>query len=255
MIGQQMTFEGFFPPKPEGAWHCLVACEESQTVTTELRKLGHIAWSCDLQKCSGKHPEWHIQGDCLPLLNGNCIFVTEDGRTHKQTGKWDLIIAHPPCTHLAISGASWFERKRNDGSQRKGVEFFCKFFDIDCDRVAIENPVGIISGEYITQWFPDLAIKYGLPREPTQTIQPWEFGDEYYKTTCLWLKGLDRLIGFVEVPPPMEYVEWTDKKTGEKKRQLKWYLDSLELPPDERSRVRSKTFPGVARAMARQWTE
>lgn len=252
---EQTVIDGWLPPKPKGEWHCLVACEESQTVTTELRKRGHIAWSCDLQPCSGGHPEWHIYGDCLPLLNGKCAFTTQDGHTHTQAERWDLIIAHPPCTHLAVSGAAWFERKREDGSQREAIEFFCKFLSIDCDRVAIENPVGIISGDYIRQWFPDMATKYGLPKKPTQTIQPWEFGEKYAKATCLWLKGLERLVGFVEKAPEMDYFEWIDNKTGKKERQPKWYADAFRLPPDERSRVRSKTFPSVAKAMAEQWTD
>ena len=153
-----------------------------------------------------------------------------------------------------MSGAAWFETKREDGRQREGLELFCKFLDVECERVAIENPVGIVSGDYVAQWFPDLAERYGLPKAPTQTIQPWEFGDNYAKSTCLWLRNLEPLVGFVEVPPEMEFVEWTDKKTGKKKRQAKWYTDALGLPPEERSRVRSKTFPGIAKAMAEQWT-
>ena len=105
----------------------LVACEESQAVTIELRKLGHEAYSCDIEPCSGGHPEWHIMEDVLPLLNGDCEFRTVDGVLHKTVGKWDMIIAFPPCTHLAVSGAAWFEKKREDGRQRDGIEFFMKF--------------------------------------------------------------------------------------------------------------------------------
>ena len=125
----------------------LIACEESQAVCKEFRRLGHEAYSCDIIECSGGHPEWHIMQDVLPLLNGRCKFVTMDGVFHTIDGKWDMVIAFPPCTHLAVSGAAWFEKKRADGRQREGIEFFCRFLAIDCERVAIENPVGIISGE------------------------------------------------------------------------------------------------------------
>ena len=148
----------------------LVACEESQAVTIELRKLGHEAYSCDIIECSGGHPEWHIQGDVLPLLNGNCSFDTCDCTEHHISGKWDMLIAFPPCTHLAVSGALRFAAKREDGRQREALEFFCKFLEADCDRISIENPVNIISGEYCKKWFPDIVEKYGLPIKPTQTI-------------------------------------------------------------------------------------
>lgn len=139
----------------------LVACEESQEVTKELRKLGHEAYSCDIIPCSGGHLEWHIMQDVLPLLNGNCSFKTCDGLEHTIYGKWDMIIAFPPCTHLAVSGAPHFEKKRSDGRQRIGIEFFSNFLNADCEKIAIENPVGIISGgDYIKEHFPDLAEKY-----------------------------------------------------------------------------------------------
>ena len=173
----------------------LVACEESQRVCIEFRKLGHEAYSCDIEPCSGGHPEWHIQDDVLPLLNGNCDFKTVNGDLYHLIGKWDMIIAFPPCTHLAVSGARHFEKKRTDGRQREGIAFFCKFLEADCDLVSIENPVNIISGDYIHKWFPDLAEKYGLPIKPTQIIQPWQFGDGVGKSTCLWLKGLPSLVG------------------------------------------------------------
>ena len=131
----------------------LVACEESQRVTMEFRNLGHEAYSCDIIDCSGGHPEWHIKQDVLSLLNGNCKFKTCDGAEHEVDGKWDLLLAFPPCTHLAVSGARHFEKKRADGRQREAIEFFCKFFEADCDHIAIENPVNIISGEYIKKWF------------------------------------------------------------------------------------------------------
>ena len=233
----------------------LVACEESQVVAIELRKLGWEAYSCDIQECSGGHPEWHICEDVIPLLNGDCIFKTTDGQMHSIQGRWDLIIAFPPCTHLAVSGARYFETKRADGRQREGIEFFCKFLTADCDRIVIENPVGIMSGDYIRTHFSDLAEKYNLPRKPTQIIQPWMFGNNFAKSTCLWMKGLSPLVPEVTEEPEMEYMEWIDPKTGKTKRQAKWYCDAWKLPPAERAKVRSKTFPGVARAMATQFTE
>ena len=233
----------------------LVACEESQAVTKELRRLGHEAYSCDIIECSGGHPEWHIQADVLPLLNGNVWFKTDDGEEHVVVGKWDMILAFPPCTHLAVSGAAHFEKKREDGRQRWGIEFFAQFLNADCDRISIENPVGIISGDYITKWFPDLAKKYNLPRKPTQIIHPWMFGDNYSKSTCLWLKGLDPLVPQVTEEPKLEWKEWIDKKTGQKKRQPMWFYLALRnsKTTEERAKIRSKTFPGIAKAMAEQW--
>ena len=132
----------------------LVACEESQAVTIELRKLGHNAFSCDIIECSGGHPEWHIQGDVLPLLNGFCDITTMNGSIHYIDDRWDMIIAFPPCTHLAVSGAAHFEKKRNDLRQGEAIEFFSRFLYADCDKIAIENPVNIIGGKYIEEWFP-----------------------------------------------------------------------------------------------------
>ena len=244
-----------FDPEPIARpLNVLVACEESQAVCKEFRRLGHIAWSADLQECSGGRPEWHIRGDCLPLLGGECEFTTKDGTRHIQGGQWDLIIAHPPCTHLAVSGAAWFERKRKDGSQREGLELFCKFLDADCEHVVIENPVGIVSGNYVAEHFPDIAERYGLPRKPEQIIQPWQFGDNHSKATCLWEKGVAPLEPIVTKQPPLEWTEWTDSKTGRIKRQPKWYADAWALRPAERAKVRSRTFPGIARAMAEQWS-
>ena len=233
----------------------LVACEESQAVCKEFRARGHEAYSCDIIECSGGHPEWHIMEDVLPLLNGNCTFKTCDGVEHHIDGKWDMLIAFPPCTHLTVSGARHFEIKRADGRQRAGIEFFGKFLTADCDKIVIENPVGIISGDYIPKHFPDLAEKYDLPRKPAQIIQPWMFGDNFAKTTCLWIKGLPNLVPEVTEEPEMEYLEWIDKKTGKMKRQAKWYCDALKLSPTERAKVRSKTFRGVARAMGEQWSK
>ena len=231
----------------------LIACEESQRVCIAFRDKGHNAFSCDILSCSGGHPEWHICGDVLPLLNGNCVFRTMDGVKHRIDGKWDLIIAFPPCTHLAVSGAAWFEKKRADGRQKDGIEFFAKFLNADCDRIVIENPVGIISGDYIPKWFPELAVKYGFPIKPTQKIHPWMFGDNFSKTTCLWIKGLPALTPLITEQPELEWFEWIDSKTGKKKRQPKWFADAWKLSPEERSKVRSKTFPGIAKAMAEQW--
>ena len=194
----------------------LVACEESQAVTIELRKLGHEAYSCDIQECSGGHPEWHIQGDV----------------THELKKTWDMIIAFPPCTDLAVSGAAWFEQKRKDGRQQASIDFFMLFANAKCERVAIENPVGIMS----THW-----------RKPDQKIQPYWFGDEAQKTTCLWLKGLPKL-------EPTNIVgkgEFITHKSG--KTKPKWFADAFKLSPEERRKVRSKTFQGIAKAMAEQW--
>lgn len=241
----------------------LVACEESQTVCKAFRKRGHEAYSCDIMDCSGGHPEWHIKGDVLNVLNPTeligvnergIVFETVDGLIH-DVEKWDMIIAFPPCTHLCVSGARHFEKKRADGRQKKGIEFFCKFLNADCEKIVIENPIGIISGKYIKEHFPDLAEKYGLPKEPTQIIHPWMFGDNYSKSTCLWEKGVKPLVPLVTEEPEMEWKEWIDKKTGKLKRQPKWFFDALRnaKTAEERSIIRSKTFPGIAEAMAEQW--
>ena len=222
----------------------LVACEESQAVTKELRSLGHEAYSCDIIDCSGGGISWHIKQDVMPLLDGNCWFQTCDGEKHYIDGKWDMIIAFPPCTHLAVSGARHFEKKRADGRQREGIEFFCKFLTADCDKVAIENPVGIISGDYIREHFPDLAEKYDLPRKPSQIIQPYEFGDPYEKKTCLWLKGLPTLKATKIVEPPPRQVVRSGKTLPV------WYSNC----GGNRAKARSKTFPGVAKAMT-QWVK
>ena len=213
----------------------LVACEESQAVTIELRKLGHEAYSCDIEPCSGGHPEWHLQQDVIPLLKE----------------KWDMIIAFPPCTDLCVSGAAWFEKKRANGSQRKSIEFFMQFLNADCNKIAIENPVGIISGDYIKKWFPDLQVKYKFPIKPTQKIQPWEYGDEAQKTTCLWLKGLSPLVPIITEMPPIEFFEWVDKR-GIKKRQALWYYNCSHTK-GKSGLQRSKTFPGIAKALANQY--
>lgn len=226
----------------------LVACEESQEVCKELRKRGHRAFSCDIQNCSGGHPEWHIQSDVTKLVNGDCMFKLQDGSSDRQEGRWDMIIAFPPCTHLAVSGARHFPAKRADGRQRSGIEFFCLFLNADCDKIAIENPIGIISGDYVNQWFPDLAEKYGLPRKQTQIIQPYEFGHKAKKSTCLWLKNLPKLKPTKIVEP--ELVTYTCK-SGKKVT----FGSNMVRGLKERAKDRSKTFHGVAVAMAEQWTE
>ena len=190
-------------PKTPPRLKILVAWEESQAVTTELRRLGHEAYSCDLVECSGGHPEWHLQVDALELLKM----------------EWDMILAFPPCTHLAVSGAKYFEEKRRDGRQQAAINFFLRFANADCPKIAIENPVGIMSTHY---------------RKPDQIIQPWQFGHGETKKTCLWLKGL----------PPLEPTEIVSGR-----EQRVWRMP----PGPDRAKLRSKTFPGVAKAMAEQW--
>ena len=212
----------------------LVACEESQRVCIEFRKLGHWAFSCDIQECTGGHPEWHIKDDVIPLLNGWKTFYTCDGDIHTILSRWDMIIAFPPCTNLCVSGARWFEEKRRNGSQREAIEFFGAFLKAQCEKLCIENPIGIISGDYIEKWFPTLAERYCLPLKPTQIIEPWMFGHEEKKATCLWLRNL----------PPL-----VPTKIMERRFQRIW-----RMPPGaDRSRERSKTYTGIAKAMAEQW--
>ena len=230
----------------------LIACEESQRVCIEFRKRGHNAFSCDIMGCSGGHPEWHIQGDVLPLLNGHCGFDTADGKWHYQQNKWDMIIAFPPCTHLAVSGARHFEKKRADGRQREGLEFFLKFLEADCERVCVENPVNIVSGKYALEWFPDLAQRYGLPKKPTQKIQPYEYGEHARKTTCLWLKGLPRLVP-TKVVDPGEIVGKGFSRGASLDRAMDNNGKVLAWNDPRTGIIRSKTFPGIAKAMAEQW--
>lgn len=218
----------------------LVACEESQRVCTEFRKKGHEAYSCDIIDQSGGHPEWHIKHDVLPLLNGDCEFTTTDGKKHVIVGQWDMIIAFPPCTYLTVTGNRWFNVERygekaiqRHKDRKDAIDFFMAFANADCKRVAIENPVGIMS----TEW-----------RKPNQIINPWQFGDSFEKKTCLWLKGLPELTptNIVEIPPR--------KKFDSGKSMPAWYAEAWHLPKEERAKLRSKTFPGVAKAMAEQWT-
>ena len=204
----------------------LVACEESQRVCIEFRKLGHEAYSCDIEPCSGGHEEWHIRKDVSFLLDGNCGFRTEDNIYHKQDGAWDMIIAFPPCTYLTVAGNRWFDvEKYGDKAveryirQEEAIVFFKLIASANCEKIAIENPVGIMSSKY---------------RKPDQIIQPWQFGHGETKKTCLWLKGIPKLTP-------------TDVVDGREQRIWK-------MPPGKnRAKMRSKTFPGIARAMAEQW--
>lgn len=203
----------------------LVACEESQAVTIELRKLGHEAYSCDLLDQSGGHPEWHYQQDITELL--------------KQ--KWDMIIAFPPCTYLTVTGNRWFniERYGDKAIQRhkdreEAIKFFMMFANADCEKIVIENPVGVMSSEW---------------RKPNQIINPYQFGDPFEKKTCLWIKGLPNLVPTDVVDPPKR-TEFASGKT-----MPAWYAEAWKLPKEERAKLRSKTFPGIAKAMANQWTK
>lgn len=220
----------------------LVACEESQAVTKELRRLGHEAYSCDIIECSGGHPEWHIKGDVLKLLDGDhhCLFWTMDGVGHITPKRWDMILAFPPCTHLSSSGQWAYARGFKDtGLREAAAEFFMRFAAADCPRIAIENPIGIMS----TRW-----------RKPDQIIQPWQFGHKAEKSTCLWLKGLPLLRPDVTEKPELEYFEWTDTRTGKKKRMQRWMYDIRCISDRaKRAATASKTFPGIAKAMAEQW--
>lgn len=233
----------------------LVACEESQAVTIELRKLGHEAYSCDLQECSGGHPEWHTRSNVLNILNGNCMFKTDDMQMHSIDGKWDMIIGFPPCTHLAVSGARHFEGKRIDGRQEEAIWFFYRILSADCDKIAVENPVNIISGNYIGKHFPQFEGIF--PIKPTQSVQPYEFGHNAQKKTCLWLKGLPKL-------QPTEIVEFTDfvitgKNNKKYASNTAWFKDEngkhYGWSHPMTAKLRSKTFPGIAKAMAEQWTK
>lgn len=220
----------------------LVACEESQEVCKAFRERGHEAYSCDIQECSGGHPEWHIKGDVIPLLNGRCRFKTEGGAEIEIPDKWDLIIAHPPCTYLTNAGAARLFRDEHIGDfqmvdmerLRKGIQgkdFFMEILRADCPRIAVENPVP--------------SNIFCLP-EATQIIQPWQFGHPYSKRTCLWLKGLLPLVPTDVVEPVISWVSGGSKKkdgTPRENQGLK-FRDSY---------TKSKTFRGIAKAMADQW--
>ena len=215
----------------------LVACEESQRVCTAFRELGHEAYSCDIIEPSGGHPEWHVKGDVLPLLEREREFGTMDGVKH-TVDKWDLIVAHPPCTYLTNAGARhlWKGHELNQERYQQGLEaksFFMRFINADCEHIAVENPI------------PSKVFE--LPKY-TQTIQPYQFGHPFTKKTCLWLKGLPELQPTNEVEP---IATWCPSgsyshKHGDKHRGMF---------TKDRARNRSKTFEGIAEAMAKQWSE
>ena len=256
----------------------LVACEESQAVTKYLRKLGHDAFSCDLLPCSGGHPEWHIQDDVLEIIEGwfdsNEVTINEnfdlkfdvwndtheyqykDHRIKKIGWEWDMMIAFPPCTYLAVSGARWMyhpEDKHLDFKDRRphpkhlnrrqqqedGLNFVKKLMEAPISKISIENPIGVISS---------------FIRKPDQIVQPYMFGDKATKSTCLWLKNLPKLVA-TNIVEKGEFFEFVSKK-GEKKRMPMWYYKALqnEKTPQERSTLSSKSFDGIAHAMATQWT-
>ena len=214
----------------------LIACEESQTVCKAFREKGHEAYSCDILPCSGGHPEWHIKGDALPLINGNCTFSTMDGVKHHIDGKWDLLIAHPPCTFMSKAGARWMYKKAGVINQERlqkalaAKAFFLKFLNADCERICVENPV-------------PLKI-VGLP-EPSQKIQPYQFNHPFSKLTCLWLKNLPLLIptGIL-----IEYKPFLPSNTGGFARGKGGSRGVVHNAKDA-----SKTFEGLAAAMAEQW--
>lgn len=226
----------------------LIACEESQRVCGAFRTLGHRAFSADLQECSGGHPEWHICGDVLPYINGDCTFMTADTHTHTQRGKWDLLIAHPPCTYLTNGGAVRMfrdEKKEyehygafqmvNVERLKKGMmarDLFMKFLLADCEHIAIENPV-------------PMSI-YMLPKE-TQIIQPFQYGEPFSKKTCLWLKGLPQLIPTEVLAKYQPYINGGGGRLERPNYQGGKFAEG--------AKERSKTFQGIANAMAAQWSE
>lgn len=224
----------------------LIACEESQRVCIEFRKRGHNAFSCDIMECSGGHPEWHIQGDALKFINGNCIFMTADGEWHSLYGAWDILIAHPPCTYLSGAGNGYFNVEKygvaaiqREQLRQEAADFFMSFINADCERICVENPVGYMNTHY---------------KKPSQTIHPFYFAEDetdeknyHKKRTCLWLKGLPPLerISNLTEPQPI----YVDKKSGKKR----YYCDAITGNSKDGKKNRSKTFPGIARAMAEQW--
>lgn len=207
----------------------LIACEESQATTKEFRALGHEAFSCDLLPCSGGYPEWHYQQDIFEVIDKG----------------WDLMIAHPPCTYLSVAGAWAMYNK--DGSinevrmknQNDALDFVRRLMNAPIDKIAIENPISVISSQI---------------RKPDQIIHPYHFGHKASKSTCLWLKNLPKL-KHTNVVDKGEFKEWVDKKTGKIKRQATWIYDCLQeaKSPEHLRTLRSKTFPGMAKAFAEQW--
>ena len=214
----------------------LVACEESQQVCMAFKQRAHEEYSCDIQECSGGHPEWHIKWDALALINGNCSFLTCDGELHRVDGKWDMLIAHPPCTHMSKAGACRMCRKagESDGGRlikaEKAKAFVMECYNANCDRIAIENPT------------PLRVVQ--LPKE-SQVIQPWQFGEPYSKRTLLWLKGLPNL---KETKVMKNFSPWMPSNTGGFSRGKGGARGEAHDPI-----TASKTFPGIAKAMAEQW--
>lgn len=222
----------------------LVACEESQAVTKELRRLGHEAYSCDIIDQSGGHPEWHIMQDVIPLLNGRCSFKTLDGVAHTIPERWDAIIAFPPCTFLTVTGNRWFNVERYGEKAQKrqrdreeAAAFFMTIATADCPRIILENPVGVMS----TLW-----------RKPDQIIHPYYFAEQEEdvncerKATCLWLIGVPPLTYEIKYKPRV-----VQYKNG-KGTDSPWHIETMKLPAAERARARSKTYPGIAKAIAEQ---
>jgi len=224
----------------------LIACEESQRVCIAFRERGHEAYSCDILECSGGHPEWHIQGDVLPIINGNCEFETADGQRHRIDGKWDLLIAHPPCTYLTNGGAARMFRQEKKQYQSYGEfqmvnverlkfgmqarDFFMAMLNADCDRIAVENPI-------------PMSV-YMLPK-CQQVIQPYMFGEPYSKKTCLWLKGLPPLLPTEILSEYQPFINGGGGRLDRPNYKGKKFAEG--------SKSRSETFPGVAKAMAEQW--
>jgi len=210
----------------------LIACEQSQLVCLAFRELGFEAYSCDLEDCEGGYPEWHIKGDAIEAANSQ---------------HWDMMIAHPPCTHLAVSGAKHFEQKRKDGRQQFGIDLFLALTNAPIDRIVVENPMGIMSTIF---------------RKPDQIIHPYHFGEPFQKTTCLWLKNVPKLIAthfdaplFGETVDKGEFYEFTSKD-GKKKKQPMWFAKAfLTKDNSGRAKARSFRYPLVAKAMADQWSK
>ena len=210
----------------------LIACEESQEVCKAFRALGHEAYSCDIQEPSGGHPEWHILGDALNAIEAGEV-TTMDGETH-DIGKWDLLIAHPPCTYLTVAGAANIPNHPERIQQgEEAAAFFMAFYNSNISKIAIENPVPM--------------RRFGLPPY-TQIIRPYMFGHNNGKPVCLWLKNLPPLFATEIVPCNPEMVVWTYK--GVRKSMSKWYNVGDRK---DRAKLRSKTFPGIAKAMAEQY--
>lgn len=215
--------------------NALIGCEESQVVAKELRLLGINAYSCDIMECSGNAPEFHIKGDITTILNGG-EFTTQNGESH-IVEKWELGIFFPPCTRLTCTANKWYKPEYRDRfpnimeEREEAIKFFMSLYNAPIPNIAVENPIGVMSTRF---------------RKPDQIIQPYQFGEPHQKSTCLWLKGLPKLKPTKIVEPEL-YTYKNGRKDGI------WHVESMKLPPKERSIYRSKTFPGVAKAMAEQW--